>query len=169
MSKTVMRLLVPICLLLVNSQLCAQSVLSARATAIDRAKNVIVSTIDRSLPQVTLEFLLTYEAGGGPIQWNAYDCTKESQDTRKTAEPETATCVEATFDSGSRSVALAIDTGSGRRRASLIKAAVIEMDGSVRAMRQLGDLPMELHRPAPRLPRDLGPKQAVLRAIVSSE
>jgi len=164
-----MRLLVPFCLLAVNSLLCAQAVPSARDVAIDRAKNVIVSTIDRGLPQVTLKFFLSYEAGGGPIRWSAYECGKEVPDVRKTAGSETPICIEASFASGNRSVEIAIDTGSGERRPSLIKAAVIEMDGSIRAMRQLGDLPMALHRPAPMLPRDLGPQQAAVRTIVSSE
>ena len=47
--------------------------------AIQRAKNVLVSSLDSSLPKVSLEFFLNYEAGGAPIQWEVNDCGQQSR------------------------------------------------------------------------------------------
>jgi len=42
--------------------------------AIQRAKTLLVSSLDRGLPRVTLEFFLKYEGRGAPIQWRTIHC-----------------------------------------------------------------------------------------------
>lgn len=69
-SYTCMRWIVPnLCFLMLcvfNAQ--APSPEKAEQAAIQRAKNALVSSLDHSLPKVSLEFFLNYEAGGAAIQ-----------------------------------------------------------------------------------------------------
>lgn len=69
-------------------------------------------------------------------------------------------CVEADFESKNRStvtVLVSIGTFKGGPTGvpALLKVTITDVSGISRPVRHLGDLPMELHRPAPRLPRDL--------------
>jgi hypothetical protein len=59
-----------LCVLLLTIYLSAQqpSVDKKEKVAIQRAKSLVVSSLDRGLPNVSLEFFLEYEAGGAPIK-----------------------------------------------------------------------------------------------------
>jgi len=126
-------------------------------TAIGRAKNVLVATLDRGLPKVTLEFFLKYEAGGAPIQWEVNDCGE--QDGSALSGLDSPMCVEADFQKDRTSVTVIVLVGTFTRGPSgiptLYRVTVADQGGSSRRVRQLSDLPMELRRPAPRTPRDL--------------
>ena len=67
--------------------------------AIQRAKNLIVSSFDRSLPNVSLEFFLKYEAGGAPIKWEVNDCGEQTGNPATDRGHDSPMCVEADFDS----------------------------------------------------------------------
>jgi hypothetical protein len=66
--------------LLLTVSLWAQpsSVNRTETDAIQRAKSLIASSFDRSLPNVSLEFFLTYEGGGAPIKWEVRNCRDHS-------------------------------------------------------------------------------------------
>ena len=61
-------LLHPICLWTQQSP-----VSKTEKVAIQRAKSLMVSSFDRSLPNVSLEFFLKYEGGGAQIKWEVND------------------------------------------------------------------------------------------------
>jgi hypothetical protein len=46
--------------------------------AIRRARSLIVSSFDRSSPNVSLEFFLKNEGGGAPINWEVNDCGEQN-------------------------------------------------------------------------------------------
>ena len=126
-------------------------------TALQSAKNVLVSSLDRGLPKVSLEFFLQYEAGGAPIQWEVNDCGE--QEGSAPSGLDSPMCVEADFQKDRTSVAVIVLVGTFTRGPSgipaLYRVTVAAQGGSSRRVRQLSDLPMELRRPAPRTPRDL--------------
>jgi hypothetical protein len=66
--------------------------------AIRRAKNLIVSSFDRSLPNVSLEFFLTYEGGGASIKWEVNDCRDQIGNPALDQEHGSPMCVEADFE-----------------------------------------------------------------------
>ena len=57
------------------------SVNKAERAAIHRVKTLPVSSLDRSLPTVTLEFFLKYEGEGAPIKWEVNDCGERTGKT----------------------------------------------------------------------------------------
>jgi len=127
--------------------------------AIRRAKNLMVSTFDRGLPNVSLEFFLKYEGGGAPIKWEVTDRGDEIGNPTLDQGPGSPMCVEADFEfKGRKDVSVLVAAGTFERGPSAVPALVrvtITESGTGRPVRYLSDLPVELHRPAPRLPRDL--------------
>lgn len=127
--------------------------------AIQRAKNVLVSSLDSSLPKVSLEFFLSYEAGGAPIQWEMSGCGEETgkRSTDRGADPPM--CVEADFSKDQTEVTVLISVGTFQKGPAgvptLLSVTVNGPSGKSYSLRHLGELPKELHRPAPKSPRDL--------------
>jgi hypothetical protein len=155
-----------LCVLLLTVCLWAQqsSVDKKEKAAIQRAKNLVVYSLDRSLPNVSLEFFLEYEGGGAPIKWEVNDCGDQIGSPALDQEHGPPLCVEADFEfKGQTTVAVLVSAGtfkSGtfKREPSAVPALVsvtITQSGTSRPLRHLSDLPLELHRPAPKLPRDL--------------
>lgn len=146
--------------LLLTASLWAQqpSVSKTEKVAIQRAKNLIVSSFDRSLPNVSLEFFLNYEGGGAPIEWQVTDCGNQTGAPVLYQEQGTPMCVEADFESKEqKAVTVLISSGTFNSGPSALPARIsltIIESGATRPVRRLGDLPVELHRPAPRFPRD---------------
>lgn len=134
------------------------SVNKTEEVAIHRAKRLIVSSFDRSLPKVSLEFFLKYEGGGAPIKWQVSDCGNQSG-IPAAQEQGSHKCVVADFEfKGQKAVTVLVSTGTFNRGTSALPALInvtITENGTSRPVRHLSDLPVELHRPAPRLPRDL--------------
>lgn len=125
-------------------------------TAIQLVKTVDVSSLDRGLPKVTLEFFLRYEGEGVPIQWRKGNCDRLKGN--RSTERE-LTCVEAEIDLKSgRSATILVSVGTPNRRPvdipTLCSVTVTEASGMVHPVR-LSDLPMELHRPLKKTPGDL--------------
>lgn len=155
-----MRLPAPLfVVVLLQTVLPAQSQTKVHADAIVRAKNVNVSQLDGRLPKVSLEFFLGYESAGMPVSWRVVECSKENGN--RGAGSPLPTCVAAEFDrkqNGTATVVVSIaDTTKPQAIPAFVRATVTDMGGAPRKVRRLGDLPMELQRPAPKGPRDLSP------------
>lgn len=126
-------------------------------------KSLIVSSFDRSLPNVSLEFFLKNEGEGAPIKWEVNDCGEMRGRERIPATDDgryPPMCVEADFEAKSRiAVTVLVSVGTFKGGPSgvpaLLSVTITDLSGISRPVRHLGDLPMELHRPAPRLPRDV--------------
>ena len=63
--------------------------------AIRRAKSLVVSSFDRSLPNVSLEFFLKSEGGGAPIKWEVKDCGEQNGNSATDDRRTPPMCVEA--------------------------------------------------------------------------
>jgi hypothetical protein len=158
--------------LLLTVSLWAQpsSVNTTDKAAIRRAKNLIVSTIDRSLPNVSLEFFLRNEGRGAPIKWEVNDCGEQTGGPATDRGRDFPMCVEADFDvKDGTAVSVLISVGTFKGGTSgvsaLITVTITDPSGNSRPVRHLSDLPIELHRPAPRLPRDLPDPVGALSSV----
>lgn len=153
-----MRLLTHVLLLvLLNAVLSAQSATERDAAAATRAKKVIASELDNRLPKVRLEFFLKYESAGMPVSWRVVECREEGGNLAASGPGQI--CVEADFDrthNGTVMVVVSVaDSTKSQAAPAFVRATVTDMGGSPRKIRRLGDLPMELRRPALKTPKDL--------------
>jgi hypothetical protein len=128
--------------------------------AIKHVKSLQVSSLDGNLPKVTLEFFLKYEGEGAPIKWSMSNCDQLKRNPVADDERDAAICGKAEVDlKGNRSATVVVSLGKPRTRPatvpSVFSVTVTGPNGSIRELRHLGDLPMELHRPLPKGPRDL--------------
>jgi hypothetical protein len=143
----------------------------AEKAAIDRAKNQPVSSIDHSLPKLTLEFFLKCESGGAPITWEVNDCGEQTGDTATDQGRDFPMCVEADFDQDHTAVSVMISVGTFKKglvgTPELFSVSITEQNGASRPVRHLGDLRKELNRPMPKSPRDL-PAPEAAKATASS-
>ena len=122
--------------------------------AIDRAKKQLVSSLDHSLPKVTLEFFLKSESGGAPITWEVNDCGEQTGNPATDQGRDFPMCVEADFDKDHAVVSVMVSVGTFKKRPSgvplLFNISITEQSGRSHPVRHLSDLPKELRR----LPRD---------------
>jgi hypothetical protein len=128
--------------------------------AIKRVKTVDVSSLERGLPKVTLEFFLKYEGEGAPIKWQMSNCDQQTGNPFIDRERDSSICVEATIDLKSdRSATVLVSVGTIKTGPvgvpTVFSVTVTDPSGMVHTVRRLSDLPMELHRPLPKSPRDL--------------
>lgn len=132
--------------------------------AIERAKAVLASSLDRSLPKITLDYWLQYESKGGAIHWEAHDCAGQTGNPAADRGRDFFICVEADFDVEHRTASVMVAVGTRGKGVTgtpeLFSVSVTEADGAVHSIKHLGSLPAELHRarPVPRSPRDLEPQ-----------
>ena len=141
--------------------------------AIRRAKHVLVSSLDRSLPRVSLEFFLKNEGAGAPIHWRVKDCDEKTATIAPVDTEDSLICVEADVDlKDLRSACVRVSVGTLRRGFSdmpaLVSVTTTDSNGLVRPVRHLGDLPMELNRPPGRhsLPKDPTVPVGAIRARI---
>lgn len=159
--KNMRRIISRIPIVLLTAGLWAQSSTADKAeqAAIRRAKNALVSSMDRSLPKVSLEYFLRYESKGAAIHWEVNDCGEQSGNPAMDRGRDFPTCVEADFEVDHRAVSIFISVGSVKTGAAgapaLFSATITDSDGMSHLLKQLGELPMSLHRPLRREPRDL--------------
>jgi len=166
-SKTGMRraVLVPL-ILLATFPLSAQSPDSkAEKAAIERAKAVLVSSLDDRLPKITVEYFLDYESEGAEIHWEVNDCGEQSGNPEADKDRDFPMCVEADFDVNHRAVSVSIAIGTSKKGPSgnpaLFSVSITDPDGKSHPVPRLGDLPKELRRPLPSHIRDMsGPTKA---------
>ncbi len=151
-----------LCPFLLTIALTAQSPPQSKAekVAIRRAKTTLVSSLDKSLPKVTLEFFLNEEGKGAPIAWEVNDCGEQSGNPAVDNRTDVPMCVQAdmTLKDG-YSVNVFVAVGTAKRgisgSPSLFSASVTDETGMVHPLRHLSDLPVELNRPRPKSPKDL--------------
>lgn len=130
-------------------------------SVISRAKAMDVASLDRALPKVSLEFFLEYESEGAPIHWwLVNNCELLKKNPLVSHEENSAVCVEADIDlKDNRSASIVVSLGRLAAGSAgvpiLVRAMVSDRSGETHAVRRLSDLPMELHRPQPKWPRDL--------------
>lgn len=155
------RRLTTLTLLLLGCSVWAQNANRHQAgeATIERVKALHVSALDRDLPDVTLEFFLNYEAGGAPIQWGISDCLQVTSSSGA-EETKSDTCVQAHVDlKDSRSATVVVFTSTAKPGAAavpkILTVTVTDPNGAIHDVPRLHDLPMELHRPLPKGPRDL--------------
>jgi hypothetical protein len=131
----------------------------AEAATVQRVKNTLASSLDNSLPKVSLEFFLKYESGGAPIQWEVNHCVEQAGNPPTDRGSDPPMCVEADFQKDQTSVTVMVSVGTFKKGPSgvpvVFSVTVNDQSGRIHSLRRLGDLPKELHRPAPKSPRDL--------------
>lgn len=127
--------------------------------AIQRAKSTLVSSLDSSLPKVSLEFFLNYESGGADLRWQVNDCGEQTGNPPTDRGNDSPMCVEAHFAKNQADVTVLVSVGTFQKGPSgapaLFKVTVRSPSGKIHSLRRLGELPKELHRPAHGMPRDL--------------
>jgi hypothetical protein len=126
--------------------------------SIERVKSLQAASLDPGLPKVTLEFFLKYEGEGAPIKWRVSNCDRLTRNPVTDSGRDPALCVTAEIDlKDNRSAIVVVSLGTPKPRPSsvptLFSVTVIDQ-GGIRDVRRLSDLPMELHRPLPKSPRD---------------
>lgn len=139
----------------------AQSVNKEQRLLIQRAKNLVVSSLDSRLPKVTLEFFLKNEAEGSPTTWSVGNCEKLTGNSEPSVVTSTdCVAAEIVFQGLlTATVVLAMKPSSSSSPSpTLLSVTVTDQSGKNSVVRRLGDLPMELHRPQPKSPKDLPAK-----------
>ena len=131
-----------------------------KLAVIRRVKTVEVSSLERGLPKVTLEFFLKYEGEGAPIRWLLSDCDQLNGNRFIDRERDASICVEADIElKGDRSATVVVSVGTLNTGPvgvpTVFRVTVTDPTGMVHDVRRLSDLPLELHRPVPKSPGDL--------------
>ena len=134
---------------------------ATESSAIQRVKAVLVSTLDSNLPKVTLEFFLKYEGGGAPIKWQVKDCGEQTGNPVSDHGRDPTVCVEADMDVKDRGVTVLVSVGK-RDVPTVYGVRITDPNGPIHRLDRLGDLPVELHRPVPKGPKDLPPPVTAL-------
>jgi hypothetical protein len=125
---------------------------------IQRVKTLPITSLDRSLPKVTLEFFLKYEGEGAPIKWGMGGCGDRVVDYGR----DSAMCVEADISlKDGRAATVLVSVGGIKRGPvdipTVYGVSVTYPGGTIHRLDRLGDLPVELARPLPKGPKDLPP------------
>ena len=164
-------------LALLSLSLCAsaQSHSSHNSTqvAIRYVKTLSTSSFDSRLPRISLADFLSYETGSVQGKWAIVECEKQTVPARDYANQDFPTCVQADYDvkpteqletparslSGGGLVTILVGVKTSEnsqfRGEAILNLTFTDVTGAVHQIRSLGDLPMELHRPPPRIPKDL--------------
>ena len=126
---------------------------------IQRVKGLLAASLDPRLPKVTLEFFLQYEGEGAPIKWRMGNCDQLGRKPVTNSKQGSTVCVKAEIDlKDNRSVMVVVSLGTPKPRTTSVPtlfSVMITDQGWMRDVQRLSDLPMELHRPLPKSPRDL--------------
>jgi hypothetical protein len=133
----------------------------AEMDTIQRVKSLLISTLDHDLPKVTLEFFLRYEGGGAPIKWEVNECDERTVDT-VVAHGRDSMCVKADIGlKDGRTVIVLVSVGKLKKDPAYVPTVygvrVAYPEGTIHRLDRLRDLPVELHRPPPKGPKDLPP------------
>ena len=155
MRPTVLSLLLLLHAFCVRAQ--DPSVDKAEMAAIQRVKTLLASSLDHTLPNVTLEFFLAYESEGAPIKWEVSDCGERYRDRGR----DSAMCVRAYMGlKDGRAVTVLVSIGTVKRGpvdvSTVRDVRITYQNGTIHRLSGLGDLPVELHRPL-KDPKDLPP------------
>lgn len=108
---------------------------------------------------MSLEFFLNYEGAGTPIKWVLTDCLGQTGSPSIDHRSDPDMCVEADFAKDQTDVAVLVPVGTFQKGLSGVPAFFsANVTGRSRiklALRRLGDLPKDMHRPVREMPRDL--------------
>jgi hypothetical protein len=121
--------------------------------AIERAKNVLVSSFDKRLPKVTLEYFLTSESNDGRVEWEVNDCGEQSGNPAVDRGRDFPLCAQATVSGRElRTVTVMVGVGTYKKGIAgtpgLYGVTVSDENGD-RAVK-LFDVPAEMHRGRPK-------------------
>ena len=83
-----------------------------KQAALQHAKSALVSSLDSSLPKVSLEFFLNYESGGADIRWEVNDCGEQTGNPAMDRENDPPMCVEADFAKDQTGVTVMVSVGT---------------------------------------------------------
>ena len=158
MRQTILSVLFPLLTFCVLAQ--GPSADDEEMGAIQRAKTLLISSLDRNLPKVTLEFFLKYEGEGAPIKWEVNDCGERTRHKAVDQARDSAICVQADIAlKDGRAATVLVSVGTIKRGSVDIPTVsgvrVTDAVGTIRRLDRLSDLPVELHRPLPKGPKDL--------------
>jgi hypothetical protein len=146
-------------LLMLTPGMRAQVPSADAAGAIQRVKELPISSLDQGLPKVTLEFFLQYEGEGAPTKWEVNDCSK-TQHAVVDRQRDYAMCVRADIGlKDGRAATVLISIGTFKKGVvdvpAVLSVTVTYPGGTMHRLDHLNDLPVELHRPLPKGPKDL--------------
>jgi len=148
-------------ILLLTSRVLAQgpAAQGTDANTIHLVQTLPVSSLDHDLPKVTLEFFLKYEGEGSLIKWEVRHCGPTAG-TAVSQDQDSAMCVEANVSlKDGRAATVMISIGNRKNDAvenpTLYGVSVTGPGGTMHRLDHLRDLPVELHRPLPKGPKDL--------------
>ena len=134
----------------------------AQSSAVEQAKNAIISKFDPALPNMTLEAFLHYETDGALIEWKAIDCAPGKTRSPYRALPKSCVDVYSDLDRN-RTIHIVVAIPSEYSALpELISVSLIE-DGLDHPLKLI-ELPVALHGGRSykvRVPRDLLPLQRV--------
>jgi hypothetical protein len=151
-----------LCLLILLLTYCVQAqgqpTDKAAVSAMQRVKTLPISSLDHDLPKVTLEFFLKYEGAGSPIKWEVNDCGNTLDIAGR--ERESTMCVQADIGlKDGRAARVIVSVGKAKNGAvsdpTICGVSVTYPGGMIHRLDHLRDLPVELHRPLPKGPKDL--------------
>ena len=130
---------------------------NAQQAVIQHVKNLPAASFDSRLPRVSLEYFLAYETGDELAKWTVTECEKQP---KLNTAPPAPICVQADFDvNGQALVTVLVRTESSLnaqfRANTIVNITFTDQTGSSRRIKNLVDLPMELHRAQPRIPKEL--------------
>jgi hypothetical protein len=140
--------------------------------AIARVKALTISSLDRTLPKVTLEFFLKYEGEGAAIKWKVNDCDEPTRDAVVDHGRDAGMCVEADIGlKDGRAATVLVSVGKLNKDPADVPTVyglrVTYPGGTIHRLDRLSDLPVELHRPLPKGPKDLPPPtSATVNAVL---
>ena len=142
--------------------------------AIQRAKTLPISSLDRDLPKVTLEFFLKYEGEGAPIKWAVNDCVEQTRGTVVDHGRDSAMCVQADIGlKDGRAATVLVSVGTFKKGLvdvpTVYGVKVTYPGGTIHRLDRLSDLPVELHRPLPKGPKDLPAPVSALLSLSSRQ
>jgi hypothetical protein len=144
----------------------------AEMGAIQRVKTLPISSLDRNLPKVTFEFFLKYEGEAAPIKWQVNDCGEQARDTVSDHGRDSAMCVQADIGlKDGRTATVLVSVGTFKRGPvdvpTVYGVRVTYPGGTIHRLDRLSDLPVELHRPLPKGPKDLPAPVSALLSLSS--
>ena len=127
---------------------------------IRRVKIFLTSSLDRNLPKVSLKFFLKYEGGGVPIKWILTSCNPQLRNKVVEDGGDSVRCVQADMSlKDGRAAMVLISVGTFKKSLAdvptMYGVTVTYPGGTIRRLDRLSDLPVELHRPLPKGPKDL--------------
>jgi hypothetical protein len=136
-------------------------------------KTLLASTFDSRLPHMSLEDFLSYETGSIQGEWAIIECQNRTAPAGDDANQRCPICIQAEYDvkrtenldvparslsrGGLVTILISVKTfKNGQFQGEAILNLVLtDVTGVVHQLHNLFDLPVELHRPPPRIPRDL--------------